>query len=307
MPPGLQVEAMFDVWRSVEPVTLLIKNQGAAPTRAQMFFAFLPRTPEGLSRRMKPIIVSLALVCAAAGARADLVLQQQITIATNNSVATLNVKGTKVRLDLYAGQPQAVSTIKDLKTGDTITLFHKQKMFVKTPGGMPRQTQPAGNGITANPAPKAPLPRATGQNQKVGSYDTELYTWSNSRGITGTAWVVKNFPDYNRIRADYAMLDKSPDGADTSMTPALSALPGMVVRSQVTGDGQTITLALISAKEGPLDASLFGIPRDYKEVPQPKPLKPVITQSTPPKASGSSTPKAPGTSTKTSNPKAPAW
>ena len=50
---------------------------------------------------MKPIIVSLALVCAAAGARADLVLQQQITIATNNSVATLNVKGTKIRLLAY--------------------------------------------------------------------------------------------------------------------------------------------------------------------------------------------------------------
>ena len=221
---------------------------------------------------MKPIIVSLALACAAAGARADLVLQQQITIATNNSVATINVKGAKVRLDLYAGQPQAVSTIKDLKTGDTITLFHKQKMFVKTPGGMPKQTQPAGNGVTANSAPKPPLPRATGLNQKVGSYDTELYTWSNSRGITGTAWVAKNFPDYDRIRADYAILDKSPDGADTAMTPTLSALPGMVVRSQVTGSGQTITAALISAKEGPLDASLFGIPRDYKEMPRSKPF-----------------------------------
>jgi len=256
---------------------------------------------------MKSIFISLALVCAAAGARADLVIQQQITIATNNSVATIKVKGAKVRLDLYAGQPQAISTIKDLKTGDTITLFHKQKLFVKTPGGTPKQTQPAGKDVTANPAPKPPLPRATGLNQKVGSYDTELYTWSNFRGITGTAWVAKNFPDYDRIRADYATLDKSPDGADTAMTPTLSALPGMVVRSQVTGDGQTITLALISAREGPLDVSLFGIPHDYKEVPQPKPLKPVITQSAPPKASGSSTPKAPGTSTKTSNPKVPAW
>ena len=102
------------------------------------------------------------------------------------------------------------------------------------------------------------------------------------------------------------MLDKTA-GADKDMTPALSTLPGMVVRSQVTGGGQTITLALISAKEGPLDASLFGIPRDYKEVPQPKPLKPVATQPAPPKASGSSTPKAPATSTNTSTQKLPAW
>ena len=124
------------------------------------------------------------------------------------------------------------------------------------------------------------MPRPTGKTQKVGDYDTELYSWSNSRGITGTVWVAKNYPDYARIRADYAMLDKTA-GADTDMTPALSALPGMVVRSQVTGGGQTITLALISAKEGPLDASLFGIPRDYKEVPRPKPLKSVVTRLPP--------------------------
>jgi hypothetical protein len=83
--------------------------------------------------------------------------------------------------------------------------------------------------------------------------------------------VAKNYPDYARIRPDYAVLDKTA-GADTDMTPALSALPGMVVRSQVTGSGQTITAALISAKEGPLDASLFGIPRDYKEMPRSKPF-----------------------------------
>ena len=249
---------------------------------------------------MKRIVISFALVCAA-GAQADLVTQQQIVTPNYNGVAAIKIKGTRIRMDMYAGQPQALSTITDLNTGEIINLLHSQKLYLKSAGQPMKQARPAGT------ATQAPVPRPTGKTQKVGDYDTELYTWSNSRGITGTVWVAKNYPDYARIRADYAMLDKSPDGADTSMTPALSALPGMVVRSQVTGDGQTITLALISAKEGPLDASLFGIPRDYKEVPQPKPLKPVITQSTPPKASGSSTPKAPGTSTKTSNPKVPPW
>jgi hypothetical protein len=178
--------------------------------------------------------------------------------------------------------------------------MHNQKMFLKTPG------QPMNQARSPGTASKAPVPRPTGKTQKVGDYDTELYTWTNSRGITGMVWVAKNYPDYARIRSDYAVLDKTA-GADTDMTPALSALPGMVVRSQVTGGGQTITLALISAKEGPLDASLFGVPRDYKEVPKPKPLKPVVTQPAPPKASGSSTPKAPATSTKTATQKLPAW
>ncbi len=248
---------------------------------------------------MKRIFISLALVCAAS-ARADLVTQQQITTPNDNGVIVIKIKGTNIRMDMFADQPKALSTITDLNTGETITLVHTQKLYLKSPGQPMKQTQ------SSDTASKAPVPRATGKTQKVGDYDTELYTWSNSRGITGTVWVAKNYPDYARIRADYAVLDKTA-GADTDMTPALSALPGMVVRSQVIGGGQTITLALISAREGPLDASLFGTPRDYKEVPRPKPLKPVVTQSAPQKAPVSSTPKAPDTSTKTSTQKLPAW
>ena len=236
------------------------------------FLLFFHERRKDYPAAMKSIFIFLALVCAAAVARADLVIQQQITIITNNSVATIKVKGAKVRLDLNVGQPQAISLITDLKTGDTITLMHNQKMFVKTSGSAMKQTHPAGNGVTANTGPKPPVPRATGQTQKVGSYDTELYKWSNSRGITGTAWVARNFPDYARIQADLTVLDKSPGSADNDMNPALSALPGMLVRSQVTGSGQTITVALISAKEEPVDASLFQVPANYKELPQPKPV-----------------------------------
>jgi Domain of unknown function (DUF4412) len=265
-----------------------------------MFFAFLHRAPKRISQRMKRFFILFAVACTAADARADLVIQQQITITTNNSVATMKIKGTKIRMDMYAGQPQALSTITDLNTGETINLMHNQKMYMKSP------VQPMKQARSSGTASRTPVPRPTGKTQKVGDYDTELYTWSNDRSITGTVWVAKNYPDYSRIRADFAVLDNAA-GADTDTTPALSALPGMVVRSQVTGGGQTITVALILAREWPLDASLFGIPRDYKELPRLKPLKPVVTQPAPPKASGSSTPKAPATSTKTTTQKLPAW
>ena len=260
-------------WRRAAPVAQFGKQQGSAPaSRPNVFLLFFHERRKDYPAAMKSIIISLALVCTAAGARADLVIQQQITVTTNNSVATIKVKGAKVRLDLYVGQPQAISLITDLKTGDTITLMHNQKMFVKTSGAATKQTKPASNGVTTNTASKPPVPRATGQTQKVGSYDTDLYKWSNSRGITGTAWVAKNFPDYARIQADLAVLDKSPGGADNDMNPALSQLPGMMVRSQVTGSGQTITVALISAKEEPVDASSFQAPANYKELPRPKPF-----------------------------------
>jgi hypothetical protein len=248
---------------------------------------------------MKRIFISLALVCAAS-VQADLVMQQQIIISNFNGVVAMKIKGAKIRTDMNAGQTQALSTITDLNTGETITLLHSQKLYLKSPGQLTKQARPPGI------ASRAPVPQPTGKTQKVGDYDSELYTWTNSRGITGTVWVAKNYPNYAQIRADYAVLDKTA-GADTDMTPALSALPGMVVRSQVAGGGQTITLALISAKEGPLDASLFGVPRDYKEVPRPKPLKPVAAQPAPQKTSGSSIPKAPAAATKTTAQPLPAW
>jgi hypothetical protein len=264
------------------------------------FLLFFHEGRKDYRAAMKRIFISLVLVCVAAGARADLVMQQQIVTPNSTSVATMKVKGTKVRLDLYAGQPQAFSIITDLNTGETITLMHPQKLFLKTPGTPMKQTKSPGT------TSKVPVPRATGKTQKVGDYDTELYTWVNDRGINGTVWVAKNFPDYARIRADITVLDKTA-GADNDTSPELSLLPGMMVRSQVTGGGQTIIVALISAKEVPLDASLFGIPRDYKDMPKLQPLKPVVTQPAAAKATGSSTPTAPATSTKTTTQKLPAW
>lgn len=251
-------------------------------------------------------IYILAAILSAATARADLVLQQQVVTPDYNGVITMKVKGAKVRLDLNAGQPKAMSVITDLNTGEAITLMHTQKLFLKTMGAPLNKAQAPGGAGAPTMKSTAPVPHATGKNQKVGEYDTELYTWSNADGITGTAWVDKNFPDYARVRADLAVLDKATGGD----SPELNALPGMVVRSQVTGSGQTITMALISAKEGPLDASLFGVPRGYKELPKPQPLNPVVTQPAPQRPSGNSASAAPAGDHKApapAAPKAPSW
>jgi len=39
----------------------------------------------------------------------------------------MKIKGTKIRMDMYAGQPQALSTITDLNTGEIINLMHNEK------------------------------------------------------------------------------------------------------------------------------------------------------------------------------------
>jgi len=227
---------------------------------------------------MKRMFLFLALIYASTIARADLVLRQQIVAANYTGIATVKVKGAKVRLDLYAGQPQAVSTISDLSTGDSVTLMHNQKVFVKTLGGLMKQAKSSGSGA----ASKAPVPHPTGKTEKVGAYNTDIYTWSNSRGITGTAWVAKNYPDFAKIRADLAVVDQSAAEMNNGADPELSRLPGMVVKTQVTGGSQTIVVTLVSAQEEPVDASLFQTPANYKELPRPKPF----VNQTPQKAPG---------------------
>jgi hypothetical protein len=73
----------------------------------------------------------------------------------------------------------------------------------------------------------------------------------------------------------------------------------MVVRSQVTGGGQTITATLVSAKAEPVDAWLFQTPANYKELLQPKPVGRQVPQTAPGKT-------ATGSSTNTSTQKLPA-
>jgi len=227
---------------------------------------------------MKRMFILLTLIYTTTIARADLVLQQQIVAANYTGIATVKVKGAKVRLDLYAGQPQAISTISDLSTGDSVTLMHNQKMFVKTSGALMKQAKSSGSGV----ASKAPIPHPTGKTEKVGAYNTDIYTWSNSRGITGTAWVAKNYPDYAKIRADLAVVDQSAAVMNNGADPELSRLPGMVVKTQVTGGSQTIIVTLVSAQEEPVDASLFQTPANYKELSRPKPF----VNQTPQKALG---------------------
>src|SRR5208283_7218 len=115
---------------------------GAHFILAACFLLFFPAVRKDHHAAMKRIFILIAVVAAAA-ARADLVTQQQITTPNYSGVATIKIKGTKVRMDMYAGQPQALSRITDLNTGEIIILMHAQKMYVKAPGQPMQQTKPA--------------------------------------------------------------------------------------------------------------------------------------------------------------------
>jgi len=53
------------------------------------------------------------------------------------------------------------------------------------------------------------------------------------------------------------------------MSPDISTLPGMVVKSQADMAGQKVITTLISAKEETVESSAFEAPKDYQDMAQP--------------------------------------
>jgi hypothetical protein len=93
-----------------------------------------------------------------------------------------------------------------------------------------------------------------------------------------TLWVARNFPNCENIKADLAKLDRANVSfPGKGMQPAISSLPGMVVKSRLIvkmGEVvQTINITLVSAKEEPVDPSIFEVPGDYKEWTPPQSSK----------------------------------
>ena len=161
-----------------------------------------------------------------------------------------------------------MSLIKDSGTGDSIVLLHRQNMFTK-PVAKAKSVQ----------SPEAALskPLDTGKSDMVGGYDAEIFAWAADRelwndtnGMIETLWVARNYPKYENIKADLAKLDRANVSfPGKGMQPEISTLPGMVVKSRLIvkmgGIVQTINITLVSAKEEPVDPSIFEVPGDYKE------------------------------------------
>jgi hypothetical protein len=222
----------------------------------------------------KRILILFGLAFSLAAARADLVLKQNIESAMMNGTVTTHIKGDKVRVDMPATPQGAMSTIMDLNSGDSLTLLHQQKVAMKVPGAEIKQMAEKMKEARASALTNAPPPkfRDTGKTEKVGGYDTEIYTWLSPDGANQTVWVAKNYPNYAKIKVQMDKLNNSPVAQISKGTaPDVSTLPGMVIKTQMEKDGQKVTSTLVSAQEESVDASIFETPKDYQEMTQPSP------------------------------------
>lgn len=224
---------------------------------------------------MKRLLGLIAVISAAASARADLVMHEQADFGSPGQLIgiTLKIHGEKVRQDLVGLGSGDMSLIKDAATGNSVALMPQQKLFTK-PAAKAKDAQ--------NPEAALSKPLDTGKSDSVSGYDAEIFTWAADRklwndtnGMIETMWVAKGFTNFDKIKADLATLDRANVSfPGKGMQPEISTLPGMVVKSRLIvklGEAvQTVNITLLSAKAEPVDPSVFAVPGDYKEWTPPQ-------------------------------------
>ena len=220
---------------------------------------------------MKRSLALLAFLIVRTSAPADLVIEQKLeSPGQSATMTTLKMKGTRLRVDVQS-PAGAVSSIMDIDTGDSLTLMHAQKSALRMSGAQTKEMIETMRKKTGPAAEVAPAkPEATGRTEKVGDYNTEVFTWKTVNGVQ-TLWVTKDLPDFAKVKEQFDKLSKSSAAnAQKGLTLDTAALPGVVVKTEMDAPGKKFTSTILSVKEEEIDATVFDAPADYKETAKPE-------------------------------------
>ncbi len=215
---------------------------------------------------MNPSFTLALSLLLAATSRADFIIEQKVDgLGQQSGSIVVKIHDTKARAELSPG----ISYISDGATGESITLMHEQKSFMKVTAeqGRALMEEMQKQQGTGTAAPTKPV--ATGQRENVDQWPAEIFTWS-SGSLSVKYWVAKDFPNGAAIQA--AMDKARADGLgalNKKLVPANSDLPGMVVKTEMKMKQKTVTSTIVSVKEEAVDAKQFEVPADYKELPTP--------------------------------------
>jgi Domain of unknown function (DUF4412) len=204
-----------------------------------------------INKIMKNIYIILAFIFSVTVANANLVMEFYWGGSMMKIVA--KVKGDKILLDGYVNESKAASLIEDLKTTNYFKLDHWSKKIIKNPNPLDS------NALAPTASPKF---QDTGKTEMLDGYEAEIYKWTNSDGVTETLWVAKNFPNFEEMKDDLSKLDKL---NDKKWILNFSSLSGMPLKLFIPDkdDARGLTFTLLSAKEEPIDDSVFELPKDY--------------------------------------------
>lgn len=222
---------------------------GTVPTSMKLFL------------RIAPLFLAIGI------ARADIVIEQKMESAMINGNVTMKVKGDKARMDMPSPMGGNVTTLINFTSGDMTTLMHQQKMAMKMNLADIKKQQEAGQKALGVDPTKIEKPKATGQKEKIGAYDTEVYEM-NQGSLHAKLWIAKDFPNAQPIKDQMNKLSSSMGGA--GFDPSKIDVPGMVVKSEVNTPVGKMTITLIKAVEETVDEKEFAKPEGYQEMQMPK-------------------------------------
>jgi len=206
---------------------------------------------------------ALFLLLAITAARADWTITQKVEGGMNSGQMALRIKGDKARLDVSS----QVSILTDLTTGDSTTLNHTARVFLRIPASQAAKIRDRALGLKEGTGAAAPVLTSTGRKEKVGDYECEVFTWSIGE-MKVTDWIATTYPNFRPFLEQLARFQNAGLArAAQPLMPPLESFPGMVLKREMNHRGTITTTTLLSGKEAPLDPKLFEVPADYKAQP----------------------------------------
>ncbi len=213
---------------------------------------------------MKFAAALLLLLCfAAAAARADLVIVQRVEGGGMEGEMTIRLQGKRVRADIAPG----ISTIVDGAKGETIVLQHKTKIFNRIDA---EQTKALAEQLLTAQAGSAPGKLTpTNEKKEVAGHQTQAYHWVVGQ-MKMKFWVCTDFANADAIQQQLNALQSvglAPIAA--SLMPDPRQMPGLRLRTEFEMGGSKVATTIQSIKQEPVDATIFDVPKGYREVALP--------------------------------------
>lgn len=204
------------------------------------------------------------------------------------SKQTVKLKGNR-RIMTMGG----VSSFDDPETGDQISLFHSNKMFVRSSLSQMKEmselvaessTELKSNVVDSQQDSLAFKP--TGRTAEINGYETEEYYWKGKSPVFPgqpeqtteiRVWVAMDDPDATAVMKRLkALPESSLAGVAASTNPDFDSLPGLVVRQEtittIAMPGQSVlsktktTRTLTSFRQEEVSEAEFTIPEDYVDM-----------------------------------------
>ncbi len=194
--------------------------------------------------------------------RADVTVVQTLDSAMMKGEMVMKVKGDKARTDMPAGMMGNMTVLMDVKAGESITLMHGPKMMLRMKTGDAMAAAAA-----AVDATKIQKPKATGQTEKVGAWDAEVFEAETGMG-PARMWVAKDFPNYAAVQKELKRISDATTKGKT-FDPSNFDMGGMVVKSEMSSPVGKIISTLVRVDTKSLDAKEFEVPQGYTEQKMP--------------------------------------